>query len=456
MMAPFDARDLATVTGGHWQGLADGATWQAVSTDSRHCDATTLFVALQGERFDAHDFLSQVAASGAAAVVSKAVDVDLPKLSVDDTQVALADIAGLNRARFQGPLVALTGSSGKTSSKEMIASILKYCGTVSATRGNLNNEIGVPLTLLDLAVGDDFAVIEMGAAKQGDIAYLCRFAKPDIRLLTNAQEAHLGGFGSVEMIAQTKGEIFDDMGEHNTAVINADMPWFEVWCKRAQPGRVLSFSLRDSRADFYASDLVQAAAGLSFTLHSPDGEVRIDLPWSGEHSVANALGAAACAMAAGAGLEQVQAGLESLPAIDGRLREHQLAGGIRLIDDSYNANPSSVKAGIDVLAAREGRRILVLGCMAELGADSAEWHRQVAAHAAAKDIDALYCVGDCAADYRSGYPAAVAFDSRQALSEALQAELSAGDTILIKGSRSAAMDEVVTALLTSLPKARGH
>ena len=338
----------------------------------------------------------------------------------------------------------------------MIASILSHCGNVSATRGNLNNEIGVPLTLLNLAEGDDFAVIEMGAAKRGDIAYLCRYAKPDIRLLTNAQEAHLGGFGSVETIAQTKGEIFDNMAEDHTAVINADMPWFEGWCERVQAGRIVSFSLSDSSADFYASDLAQTEDGQRFTLHSPVGEVSIDLPWSGQHSVANALGAAACAMAAGADLTAVQAGLASLPAIDGRLREHELAGGIRLIDDSYNANPSSVKAGIDVLAARDGRRILVLGCMAELGKDSADWHRQVAEHARAQGIDALYCVGDCAAHYRSGFPAAVAFETRAALAQALQAELSAGDTILIKGSRSAAMDEVVTALLTTLPKAEGH
>lgn len=456
MMAALTAQDLMTATGGCWQGLQGESSWQRVSTDSRDCDQNTLFVALRGERFDAHDFLPDVAATGAAAVVSAAANEALPLLQVADTQIALADIAGINRARFKGPLVGLTGSSGKTSSKEMIASILAQCGQVRATAGNLNNEIGVPLSLLSIDAGDDYAVIEMGAAKSGDIAYLCRFARPDIRLLTNAQEAHLGGFGSVETIAETKGEIFDDMTARHTAVINADSPWFDQWFERAASGQRFTFSLTKQNADFHAGDIAQTQTGQRFRLHSPQGDIQIELPWPGQHSVANALGAAACALAAGADLEAVRRGLAALPAIDGRLREHALEGNICLIDDSYNANPSSVKAAIDVLAERAGRRVLVLGCMAELGADSAHWHQQVAEHAAAKGISALYCVGECAGHYQKGFGEALVFDSRQELAEALLAGIESGDTILIKGSRSAAMDDVVRALLSNLPKAEGH
>jgi UDP-N-acetylmuramoyl-tripeptide--D-alanyl-D-alanine ligase len=429
--------------------VGDDCQFSGVSTDSRSLREGDLFVALRGEHFDGHDYLPQVAASGAvAALLSQPVDAPLPQLRVADTQRALGELGRHNRQLYSGPLVAITGSSGKTTVKNLVSAILSRRGTTLATEGNFNNEIGVPLTLLRLAPDVEFAVVEMGAAAAGDIAWLCELGRPSIALLLNAMPAHLQGFGSVEDVAAAKGEIFDGLERGDFAVINADQPWAEAWRARAGAATVIDFGLQQSAA-ISASDVNCAGVeGVTFTALTPAGTIPVQLALPGLHNVANALAAIAVGLACELTLDEIRLGLESVAPVAGRLLTTRTAAGANVIDDCYNANPGSVRAAIDLLAACQGRRTLVLGAMRELGQTSALLHRQVAEYARDAGIEHLWGVGP---ELREGVDAFGSqgrfFADRAAVLAAINGQFGATDTVLVKGSRSAGMEQVLQALL---------
>lgn len=427
------------------------ASFASVSSDSRAIQPGQLFVALVGPRFDGHAYLADVATKGAAAaLVSRAVpEVDLPQLVVADTRLALGRLGALNRDAFRAPLAAVTGSSGKTTIKELLASILRagLHGPVLATRGNLNNDLGVPLTLLELAPEHVAAVIELGANHLGEIAYTVALARPHVAIISNAGNAHVGEFGGPEKIVEAKGEILDGLAADGVAVLNLDDAAFPIWRQRAGARRVLAFSLEAEQADIRAADLHRDARGcMAFHLHTPSGSTSVQLNLLGRHNVANALAAAAAAHALGIPLEFIRSGLERLRPVKGRAVAQLTPGGLRVIDDSYNANPLSMCAAVDILAGFSGRRLLVLGDMGELGDWAVEGHRQVGAYAVGK-VDGLYAVGPLMAHAVAAFgEGAKHFADQQGLIDALRQEARGETTLLIKGSRSAAMDKVVAAL----------
>jgi UDP-N-acetylmuramoyl-tripeptide--D-alanyl-D-alanine ligase len=446
MMTSLSLADVFPHTGGELQG---DATFNRVSTDTRCLQAGDLYVALQGDNFDGNQFVTAAANAGAAAaVVSTGIDSAIPAIKVADTRLALGMIARTNRRQFKAPVIALTGSAGKTSSKEMIASILACNAKVLATKGNLNNEIGVPITLLEINHSHQFAVIEMGASHAGDIAYLCQFVEPDIALLTNAMPAHIEGFGDIDTIAKTKGEIFSGLSSTATAVINFDDHYYAQWCQQAASALVVSFSKSNAEADFYATDIKQSTSGsCDFILHSKQGGLPISLPLLGEHNVANAVAAAAAASAAGASLQQIKQGLEKLSAVSGRLKVER-CGDKTLIDDSYNASPGSVMAAIDVLSGFAGQRCLVLGTMGELAEQAEQHHQQVAAYARDKGIEQFVAVGDYAALMCAEFGGqSKAYTKIEPLLTEYDQLINAS-VVLIKGSRSARMERLLVAMRT--------
>jgi UDP-N-acetylmuramoyl-tripeptide--D-alanyl-D-alanine ligase len=432
-------------------------SFRAVSTDTRSIGKGDLFVALNGENFDGHNYIASACERGAcAALVSRQGEYPVATLQVADTRLALGQLGALNREYFEGELLAITGSSGKTSVKNMLASILGQVAPTLATPGNFNNEIGLPLTLLQLQPEHRFAVIEMGAARRGDIDYLCKLAQPRVALLLNAMEAHLEGFGSVEEVARAKGEILEavsDKGANGVAVINADSPYVGLWRELAGSARRLEFGLQ-SPAAVTARDLDERGLkGSQFILDTPAGEVPVRLKMPGHHNVMNALAAATAALALDISLLDISRGLAEVKAEPGRLERHRLQAGVQLIDDSYNANPGSVSAAIDLLAATSGHKVLVLGSMAELGEGSESLHRQVGEYAREQGIDECWLLGRETQATARGFGSAARYcDSRQELVEQLETSVPEGSTILVKGSRSAAMDKVVQALLN---RARG-
>lgn len=429
--------------------------FDSVSTDSRAIQPGQLFVALRGERFDGHDYLPDVATRGAvAALVSREIpDLTLPQICVADTRLALGQLAALNRQRFQGRMAAVTGSSGKTSAKELIAGILRADageGAVLATQGNLNNDLGVPLTLLNLNATHRSAIIELGASHLGEIAYTVSLVQPQVCLITNAGLAHVGEFGGPDKIVEAKGEILEGLDAQGTAVLNRDDVAFERWQTRAGTRPILSFSLQSSEADFYASQIGQDARGCpQFTLNGPFGSLAIQLNLLGRHNIANALAAAAVAHALGIGPQAIAQGLQSVQPVKGRTVASLGLNGVRLIDDSYNANPASICAATDVLSSFAGRRLLVLGDIGELGAWVEAGHRQVGEYARGR-VDALYAVGPNMAHAVAAFgDHAHHFSDQASLIEALRPLCASDTTLLIKGSRSAAMDKVVAALSLS-------
>jgi len=452
--------EFARACGGRLQG-AD-ATFTDVVSDSRTLKRGQLFVALQGPNFNGQDFVGAALQAGAAgAVVGAAQPVALPQIVVPDTQAALERAARSWRARFAGPLVGVAGSNGKTTAKEMTASILAQAGECLATRGNLNNHIGVPLTLMRLTPGHRFAVIEMGANRAGEVAALVALARPSIGLITNAGAEHLEGFGTLEGVARAEGEMVAGLTPAATAVINADDEFVSLW-RGSTPARVVTFGVRQ-RADFTATD-VRASVGAHgfrthFRLSAPQGSAAIELSLGGAHNVANALAAAAAAAAAGATLEHIAAGLAAVRAVPGRLQFKQSASGAWLIDDSYNANPSSMRAAIEVLATLSGRKWLVLGDMGELGAFAADAHTDIGEFARAQGIERLYATGPLMQRAVESFGAGArwygaAAELTAALHEALR---DAGPEVrlLVKGSRSNRLERVVEALTGSTPGS-GH
>lgn len=426
--------------------LFPDTAFTAVSTDSRNIVPGELYVALKGDKFDGHDFIQQVGDSACGFIVSESdKSIQKPQWVVADTTTALGQLARLNRKRFSGKLIGLTGSSGKTTVKEMIAAILALRGPTLSTRGNLNNHIGVPKTLFELTAEHRFAVIEMGASGPGEIAYLCQLAQPNIVLVNNVMPAHIEGFGSESEIAHTKGAVYSTLGQDGTAIINLDDTWSAKWQGMAGDRKVMTFSIADKSADIFASRIdLSPIASSRFVISYRGRTAEINLPVPGKHNIANALAAASCALAAGLSLVDVAAGLANVKSVKGRLQSRAGLSGAVVLDDSYNANPGSVKAAIDVLAQRPGKRILVLGDMAELGSLTKKSHQEVGRYASEAGIDELFVTGQFAEFSSKGFGSeARVFLNKEELAKELKEQLSADTTVLVKGSRSAAMEEVV-------------
>ena len=438
--------------------------FSGVSIDTRTLAAGELFVALRGERFDGNEFIRAALAAGAAgAVLSREQPLALPQIVVPDTLAALQRAAHAWREAVRIPVVGVAGSNGKTTTKEMIAAILSLAGSCLATRGNLNNHIGVPLTLLRLKAEHRFAVIEMGANRAGEVAGLLKIARPTVGVITNAGAEHLQGFGSLTGVARAEGEMVAGLAPQATAVLNADDAFFELW-RGMTPARIVTFGLAAS-AHFRATDIESSLTPQGFLtrfrLACPQGCAAIELHIGGRHNVGNALAAAAAAAAAGASLGHIAAGLASVRPVAGRLQLKQAACGAWILDDSYNANPSSVRAGLEVLGSLPGRRWLVLGDMAELGEFGPEAHAEIGTLAREHGLQRLYAVGPQAALAAERFGAGARwFADTNALSEALLADLAtdaAGVLVLVKGSRINRLERVVGALTAApVPHPEAH
>jgi UDP-N-acetylmuramoyl-tripeptide--D-alanyl-D-alanine ligase len=447
----MDLLGAARATAGTLVG--DNCSFTGVSTDSRTIVAGELFIALRGDHFDGHQYVSAAQARGAAAAVVAGDAAEglratgLPLVVVAETRLSLGALAADWRSRFSLPLIAVTGSNGKTTTKEMIASILRtaYGDCVLSTQGNYNNDIGLPLTLLRLHAGHRAAIVEMGMNHPGEIAYLAGIARPGVAVVTNAQRAHLAGMGSVEAIAREKGTIYSGLDENGVAVFCADDPWADLWRQQSHGLRRTTFGFEQT-ADVNGKVALHGLENrLLLACGGEETEVVLSLP--GRHNARNALAAAAAALAAGIPLATVQAGLNSFRGIKGRLQLRQAMHGAQLLDDSYNANPDSVRAGIDVLAATVGRKILVLGDMGEIGEMSGQFHDEIGGYAKSQGIDRLLALGEASALAAHNFGAGGEhFTLLAELIEALRGELVPDTTILVKGSRFMRMERVVEAI----------
>lgn len=450
--------DIAAAVGGRLIGADCAVT--GVSTDTRSIAAGQLFVALRGERFDAHDFLDQAAASGATAMLvarSEKLPVSVSAVLVDDTRLALGRLAAAWRARFDLPVIAVTGSNGKTTTKEMIAAVLKaaFGDAVLATRGNLNNDIGLPLTLLGLGEQHRAAVIEMGMNHPGEIAYLTGLGAPTVALVNNAQRAHLEGMGDLDEVAREKGSIFSGLKPDGVAVINADDAYCTFWQEMASAHRQLSFGI-DRAADIRGR-VHEHGLEVRISLGTHAGEAEIALQVPGRHNARNAVAAAAACIAAGIPLPAVADGLASFTGVKGRLQRRVGRKGAEILDDTYNANPDSVRAGIDVLAATIGRKVLVLGDMGEIGEASAQYHDEIGGYAKSQGVDRLFALGDSAQlAVRNFGEGARHFCNVDKLIAAVDKELGPETTVLVKGSRFMKMERVADALVAASTAGENH
>jgi UDP-N-acetylmuramoyl-tripeptide--D-alanyl-D-alanine ligase len=423
-----------------------------VNTDSRTLAEGELFIALRGERFDAHNFIQDAVAKKPCALVVERFfpDINLPQLVVSDSLLALGQIAALNRSLFLRPIIAITGSSGKTTVKTLLAGILAECGSVHSTKGNFNNHIGVPLTLLQLEAHHKFAVIEMGASGPNEIEYLCSLAKPQIAMINNVMAAHIQGFGSLQGVAKAKGEIYASLPTTGTAIVNVDDRFAPDWLGSLSSRRVIRVSLQNNEADCFAQNIEQGANSIEFTIHLRGESTQLSVNAQGEHNVRNALMAAACASAVGANLQQIKQGLASFSPVAGRMSRHIGINNAQIIDDSYNANPGSVRAAIDVLAQKK-LGILVLGDLGELGPEAPQLHTELGEYARAKKIANLFTVGKLSENATRAFGLdAIHFADQASLIAHLKSIANKDTTLLIKGSRSAAMDLVVRRLCDSV------
>lgn len=421
-----------------------------VSTDTRTLAAGALFVALVGENHDAHDFTEAARERGAAALlVERELPVDLPQLVVDDSLVALGELARIVRLRRDVCVVGITGSNGKTTVKSMLAAILARHGRTHFSVGSFNNEIGLPLTLLDMPEDCDYVVLEMGAGKPGDIAYLAHIARPHVTLVNNVGAAHLLRMGSLDAIAETKGAIYSSLPADGVAVINADDTYASRFTELAGARRIVRFGLA---GEVDIGVRVGSIVGQHFTLYTAEAEIDIELPLPGRHNITNAIAAAALAVALGVPMATIKAGLENVPQVAGRSHRIEHASGAVIIDDAYNANPVSFAAAVAMLAEQGGTRILVVGDMLELGDDSEHLHAELGALAKRSGIDALHAVGAMsrAAAHAFG-EGGVHHPDQATLIDALRNQLRAGVSMLVKGSHGSAMDRVVRALLEHAP-----
>lgn len=441
------------------EGASADVAFEGVSTDSRQAAAGNLFVALRGERFDAHDFLADVAARGVAAVVAERVPAGLsvPALIVPDTRIALGEIAAFWRRNFQLPVIGVTGSNGKTTVKEMIASILTAAfgaDNVMATRGNLNNDIGVPLTVFRLHDGYKAAVIELGMNHPGEIAAITAIAQPVVGLVNNAQREHQEFMATVEAVAEENGSVIRGLPDNGVAVFPADDTFTPLWRGFAGQRKTMTFGLTPDadvsatfRVNDFGSDLSITAGGKHF---------QVTLSAAGEHNVRNALAATACTLAIGVPVDAVVRGLEAFAPVNGRLQRKTARSGALVIDDTYNANPDSVRAAIDVLANAAAPRVLVLGDMGEVGDQGPQFHVEVGAYARDRGIEHLLTLGELAAHASSAFgTGAQHFADIDSINDAAEKMIAAGTTALVKGSRFMKMERVVACLVNPQDKGQG-
>ena len=437
--------------------IGEDGGFGAVTTDSRALTEGSLFVAIAGDKYDGNDFVRDAHAKGAAgALVSRTANLPLAQVEVRDTRRAFGVLARAWRANFAVPVVAVTGSSGKTTVKELVASILSVSRSVCVTQGNLNNDIGVPLTLMRLGLEHDALVVELGANHAGEIDYLASLVQPTVGIITNAGAAHLEGFGSLAGVAAAKGELLDHLPKAGTAVLNADDAFRADWVARSPCEFTVTFGFAKHADCTVVGEPVYDAAGVDFTMRLPDGE-RIDvrLPLLGRQNVANALASAAAAQAIGTSAEGIVTGLGRAAAVRGRLKSLAGRGGATLVDDSYNANPGSVRAALDYLAVLGGKKLLVLGDMAELGPEARALHREIGEYARGR-CDALYAIGALAREAADAYgEGARAFADHEAARAALEPLLRPGTTVLVKASRVMGLDRLVKALAADEPGKAG-
>jgi UDP-N-acetylmuramoyl-tripeptide--D-alanyl-D-alanine ligase len=444
------------------QGAGDVSVLR-VHTDSRSLQPGDLFAALRGERFDGNQFIASAKAQGAVAVLCEASGAGaaqaagLSALVVPDARIALGELAAGWRAQFVLPVVAVTGSNGKTTVTQMVASILRaHAGDAAlSTQGNLNNDIGVPLTVLNLRPHHMLAVVELGMNHPGEIAWLARIAQPTVALVNNAQREHQEFMGTVQAVAEENGAVLSALPDNGVAVLPADEPYTALWANLAAARRVSHFALQGSEVS--AAVVLWQSSAWQFTLKTPQGTAPVRLHIAGKHNVKNALAAAACALAAGVPLAAVAQGLQAFEPVKGRSRALSLRGGaVSLVDDTYNANPDSVRAAIDVLAELPAPRLLVLGDMGEVGNQGPQFHAEVGAYAAERGIEALYTLGDLSLHANQAFGRGEHFADMVAL----QADLAAGWTnfasIVVKGSRFMQMERVVEALVQQEETKKGE
>lgn len=450
-MLAMNLSQIEKITDGVLKGT--DSVIHSVVIDSRKAVDNALFVAIKGEHVDGHEYLDQALSLGATgALVEKYCASSLPQIKVSNSIKAVTDLAKVYRNEYAGIIFSITGSCGKTSTKEMLLSILSQVAKVSATKGNQNNEIGVPLTLLAIDDKSKFAIIEMGAAEKGDITYLMEVVRPDITVITNVRTAHIGRFGSEQAIAETKSEIYTYLKSTGKAVINLDEKFSTQWQQQLKQHQVYTYSLNDNSADVYVSDITTSSNTNSFTINYNAESIEVNMQVPGVHNIANALCASTCAIAVGVSLQNIADGLQAFSPVPSRLQKLEGVWGGVLIDDTYNANPASVKAAIDVLAKYPGRRILVLGDMAELGETSKASHSEIGAYARENAIDMLFTCGkdsSLASDTfgeLSNIELSKHFVDKKILVASLLKELATDDVVLVKGSRSAALEEVVEML----------
>ena len=447
-MIRFELDTAAEITGGRLHLPAAGKCAKAfagLTRDTRNLRRGNLYAALRGQRVDGHRFVSEAAGHGAAAaLVMHVVDAPIPQIVADNVVRAMGALAGAWRQTLDVRLVGVTGSNGKTTVKAMLAAILRRRAPTLATRGNYNNEIGVPLTLAALDQQHRFAVVEMGCGRPGDIEYLATMASPDVGVVTNAGPAHLERLGSIDGVARTKGELFAGLGPGETAVINRDDAYFDYWRSLCSGSRQISFGLSDQ------ADVRLIRAGDEEVVATPAGNFALELALSGEHNRMNALAATAVALALDMDIESIATALATVESLPGRLSEREMSGGWQLIDDTYNANPASLYAGLQVLASRAGRRWLALGEMAELGEQSDKLHRELGRAARDLGVERIFVIGPHAESVADAFgPGAETFSEMNSLVRRMQDLLEPGVVCLVKGSRSSHMEQLVDLLQTA-------
>lgn len=455
-MIPMDFDWLANVLATDYQG--DNRKVININTDTRTLCDGEVFLALKGPNFDGHKFIEQAKQKGAIGViVDHAVDTDIAQFVVADTRIALGTIGTAVMAQVAPKTIAITGSVGKTTVKEMCAAILSSKGDVLATKGNFNNDIGVPLTLLRLEPQHRFAVIELGANHIGEIAYTTAMTKPDVAVVCNVAAAHLEGFGSMQGVAQAKGEIYDGLKEDGIAIVNCDSDFSQYWLDKLATRNIKCFSSSE-KLDIWAEDIsLDAQARASFTLCTKQHSVPVKLALPGKHNISNALIAAALTSEFDVLLEDIASALATMGEVKGRVNLIEASDSLTIIDDTYNANVKSVKAAIDLLSDIQGHRILALGDMGELGEDARKYHQEVGEYALAQGIDELFTLGvlsKCASDV-FGLPNRH-FSNREQMLQQIQNSISKVDkkiTLVVKGSRSSRMELLVTDLVNGQQQA---
>lgn len=436
----------------------DDCVISAVSTDTRTIKTGDLFIALSGDNFDANSFVAKAVAQGAvAAIVTKKQAVDIPQVVVKDSRIALGLIGKMVREQVNPKVAALTGSNGKTTTKEMLAAILKLVAPTLATAGNFNNDVGVPLTLLRLQPDDQYAVMELGANHKKEIAYTTGLVLPEVVLINNVDAAHLEGFGDLQGVASAKGEILTGVKNCGMAVLNRDDKFYQYWLRKIDAQRHVSFSVVDDSADYFAAEIKFDDVGNpTFKLCTPNGTCAISLTVAGRHNVANALAAAAMASCFGIDLDTIKLGLGTMENVQGRLKISLLTPRVRIIDDTYNANIASVKAAVDVLTHFSSTNVLVMGDMGELGSSTADMHQQVGHYAQQQQVDHVYTCGALSREAAlTAGDSGRAFLAQPALVDALieliiTAPKTQRFTLLFKGSRSAKMELAISLLSSKL------